>query len=292
MSEYTLIHSILKPKNGPEPTYRVLKPCWGGSGIFSYVWGCMQSIFTYPNDKYYFDMREFSPYYDPSITHTNNTWEYYFQQPYTKEYPDNNDIIATGIWNDHPSGFCHLTNISPEKRLVYHNIIKKNVILQPYIKEKIDKFAIQHDMANKKILGVHCRGDKAIFDCAHPNPPEHYINEIKEVEKDYDLIFIISDQDSYIEEIKNKFGNKVLSYEEAIHQTIFNREEMITNVAHGSKLKDKYKSGEGVVIDSYLLSYSKFIICPYSNVSTFSHYLNLDTQYMDIDIKYGHVKMY
>jgi len=291
MSEYTLLSSISKPADLSKRIYRVLRPTLGGCGMFSYVWTCLQSIYNYPNDKYYFDMRNFSPYYDPTITHTNNVWEYYFKQPHIDKYPDEDDIIDIGLWNGPPAYFCNLSGVSPENRLIFHNIIEKNVILLPHMREKIDTFVKKHDMSNKKILGVHCRSKHASFDSAYYNSPERYIKEIADVEKDYEMIFVISDDFLYIEDIKKAFGDKVLFDDDIERQTINNEEDQITNVAHGYKLRNQYNAGRGVITDAYLLGYSTFLICPYSNVSTFAHYLNLNMKYVDIDLKYGNTRL-
>jgi hypothetical protein len=238
------------------------------------------------------DMTEFSPYYDPTITHTKNVWEYYFEQTDCKTYPESNDIIEIGVWNAKPeSAYCNLSRVTSEKRQKIHNIIKRYIRPLAHIQEKIDAFATENEMAKKKILGVHCRGGNAAFDCAYPISPEQYNKEIEAIERDYDTIFVISDQQNFVDTIHARFGNKVLFFKNTSRTVLSDRAETITNVAHGYKLKDKYKAGEGCIIDAYLLGYSTFLICPYSNVSTFSHYLNTEMQYVDLDLKYGHTKL-
>ena len=195
MSEYTLISSIDK-KNA---TFRVIKPQWPNAGIFSYVWGILQSIYTFPNDKYYIDLSQWSPYYDPqTITHTHNVWEYYFKQPDSPTYPEYKDIITIGAWMDEPSGFAEFYDviIPDDKKIIYHNLIKKHIHLLPHIQSKMNSFVEHYGMNTKKILGVHCRGSSkntTQFAADAPLPPQIYIKEIEEVEKDYENIFVISE---------------------------------------------------------------------------------------------------
>jgi SAM-dependent methyltransferase len=114
-------------------------------------------MFEHPNELYYVDWTKFTPYYDPeTITHTHNVWEYYFKQPSIKNYPPAEQIIDVGIWNGHSSGYCNLCDITPERKLTYHNIITKNLILLPYLKNKIEQFETLHDLKNKNILDFGC----------------------------------------------------------------------------------------------------------------------------------------
>ena len=145
MSTYSLVSSI----DRQNAKYRVLKPAHH-AGIFSYVWVILQSMYTFPNDLYYVDMRKFSTYYDPSIARTDNVWEYFFEQPHTKECPTPEDIIDMGIWNDNPSGYCELSNVTQEKKDIYHSLIQTNLRLLPHIKEKIEQFKKDNDWEFKK----------------------------------------------------------------------------------------------------------------------------------------------
>lgn len=274
----------------PKRVYRVLKPGHLGAGMFSYVWVVLQSIYEHPNEKYYIDWTKFTPYYDPEkIKHTDNVWEYYFEQPDIKTMPSWDEIIDTGIWNGHESGYCHLANVDDYKKQKYAEIIQRYVKPVSHITEKIKSFEDKHSLKTKRVLGVHCRGKSGAFDGAHETSKDFYVNQVGELEKDYDVIFVISDEKTYINALSDKFGSKVIFYENAIRETL-DRKDMILVWGDDHKLKNKYQQGEDVIVDAFLLSNASFIICPYSNVSTFSHYLNPKAEYLDIDIKLGHIK--
>jgi hypothetical protein len=287
---YTYVLNTVSEFVDPKRKYRILKPVHLGAGMFSYIWVVLQSIYEHPNEKYYIDWTKFTPYYDPeTIKHTDNVWEYYFEQPDIKTIPPYDEIIAVGIWNGGESGYCHLCDISEQKRLKYAEIINQYVKPLPHISQKLQSFEDKHSLKTQRVLGVHCRGVSGAFDGAHKTSTDFYINQVGELEKDYDVIFVISDEFSYIESLLKKFGSKVVYYEDAIRETL-DRKDMILLPGDDHKLKNKYKQGEDVIIDSFLLSNASFIICPYSNVSTFSHFKNPNSQFLDVDIKLGHVK--
>ena len=288
MSEYTLISWVDKK----EAIYRVIKPQWSNAGIFSYVWGILQSIYTYPNNKYYIDMTRWSPYYDPeTVKHTENVWEYYFQQPDSPPYPPMEEIIETGAWLDAPSGFAEFYNviIPDDKKIAYHNLIKKHIHLLPHIQKKIDDFVSIHGMTTKKILGVHCRGSSkntTQFGADSPITPALYIKEIELVEQDYEKIFVISDSMEGIDAIKTRFGDKVIPAYESYRP----EGAQFDGKNYSVTLSKKYQSGEDAIVESYLLSYASYMIVASSNTSTFSRYLNLDLhlnkQYLNLYAKY------
>ena len=288
MSEYSLVTSIDKK----DATFRVIKPTWMNAGIFSYVWGILQSIYTYPNNKYYIDMTRWSPYYDPeTIKHTENVWEYYFRQPDSDAYPNSTDIIEIGAWMNEPSGFAEFYDviIPDDKKIVYHDLIKKHIHPLPHIQKKIDDFVAMYNMKNKKILGVHCRGSSkntTQFAADSPLTSEDYIRDIDLVEKDYDSIFVISDSTEGIEAIKTKYGEKVIPAYESYRPEGAQFDGKNFSVT----LSKKYQSGEDAVVEAYLLSYASYMIVASSNTSTFSRYLNLDLhlekRYVNLYAKY------
>ena len=169
--EYELVKNI----DFKNRRYRVLKPSHYPAGIFSYIWVCLQSMYTFPNDLYYVDMKQFSTYYDTSVAITDNVWEYYFEQPHTPMYPKDSEIIAMGIWNNHPSGYCDLSNVTSEKKQIYCEIIKKNVRPLSHISGKVKSYLVKHNWKSKKVLGVHCRGTDSYL----KQGVELYLNEVE-----------------------------------------------------------------------------------------------------------------
>ena len=110
-------------------------------------------------------------------------------------------------------------------------------------------------------------------------PPELYEKEILEVEKDYDAIFLITDEETFVEYFKSRFPDKLMYRNESPKSP--DASTMWTNP------KNPYEAGEGAIIDAYLLSDTQFMICPTSNISTFSKYLNKNLRYLNIYLKHN-----
>ena len=268
---------LLPKQENKAGTVRVIKP-GHNAGIFSYIWVILQSIYEHPDEKYYVDMRKFSGYYDQTITKTNNVWEYYFEQPDNiYEYPKSEDIIDVGCWNNHVSGYCDLSSVTEEKRQRYNGIIKKYIRLLPHLQEKVDTFLKTTDFLSKNVLGVHCRGTDSYL----KNSIDLYLSEIDLIEKDYDTIFLMSDDVDYFDAVKNKYKNKVVSYDGAT------RAKGSASVFENAQ--KPYQLGEGVIVESYIISNVKFLLHPRSNVTYFSRFLNLDLKWLNIDMKHGNV---
>lgn len=260
-------------------TVRVIKP-GHNAGIFSYIWVTLQSMYSFPNDKYYVDMRKFSGYYDPTITKTDNVWEYFFEQPDNiYEPPKREDIIETGCWNGDPnSGYCDLSVVDRTKKLKYNELIKKYVRPLPHIREKIDNFLKDNNFLARNVLGVHCRGTDSYL----KDSVELYIKEINLIEKDYDTIFLMSDDQDYFNAIKSTYKDKVINYDSTT------RGKGSASVFENAS--QPYKVGEDAIVDSFIMSNAKFLLHPRSNVTYFSRYLNPDLPYLNIDMKHGNTR--
>jgi hypothetical protein len=252
---------------------RILSPRWAPAGLFSYVWGCLQSMYLFPDDQFIVDMRKFSTYYDPSIAHTCNVWEYYWEQPPITRSDD--DTFLIGLWNEGDSGYSDIEIITDEKKQRYNKLIATNLRLLPHIQEKIDSFMSINDWKSKKVLGVHCRGS----DGGGLQSPSFYVEEAKLIENQFDIIFVASCDELYLQAFRNEFGDKVIVYEYAPRSK------------NGSALwlrpSAPYVAGEGAIIDAYLLSNTNFMIHPTSNVSTFAKYVNLNLETLNIYKKHG-----
>ena len=201
--------------------------------------------------------------------------KFYFLPEVIKHFKLAENIEKTGIWNDYFSGYCELSEVTTKKRNVYNKIINENLHLMPHVQEKINKFKEENKWGSKKILGVHCRGTDGIS----KQSPELYYQEILTIEKNYDSIFVITDDQVYISYLKSKFGSRLMYREESLISQ------------DGSTLwlypTNPYSVGEGAVIDAYLLAETQFMICPSSNVSHFSRYLNINLEYINIYKKYN-----
>lgn len=247
----------------------------GGCGICGYIWQVLRAIYHNPDKKYYIDF-ETCIYKDTSINE-DNVWNYYFKQPHINNHPDVNDIEKTvGLIDQEISEFRfnYLNNPSPEVikdiRLKYNNIIKNYIVLQPHIQKKIDDY-VQKNFKGKKILGLHLRGTD------HPDKKvmKEYMPIIKSKLRDYDYLFVSSDEEYRYKFVKAVFGEKVITYDSIKS----NNEEPLH---HSTKEPNyQYKIGEDVIIESYLLSKTDFLLCfSNSNVNFLSRCISPNLEFL------------
>ena len=118
-------------------------PC----GMCGYIWQVIRAMYHFPNNKYYILLEKECMFYDDSIEHTKNVWEYYFEQPHISNLPNQEAIIKKiGLLQDEFSEFRDCYFKKPTRELIqmrrneYHKIIEKNLILKSTIKQKINLF--------------------------------------------------------------------------------------------------------------------------------------------------------
>jgi hypothetical protein len=262
--------------------YVLLHPTQPNSGLFAFIWQTLRGMYHYPNNKYHILFGRECCYFDNDIYHqqgVENVWEYYFEQPHINSIPSEEQIIAeVGLLFDEFSEFRDVF-LEPEvykvRRSEYHEIIKNNLKLLPHVSEKLEAF-YNDNFVGKKVLGLHCRGTD------HPDkkPMHLYINEIDNHLKNYDAIFVTSDEQARVDYIKNIFKDRVITYptfrslnEGPLHYQ--------NNYSH-----NKYFIGEEVIIEAYLLSRTDFLLCcTGSNVNFFIRCLNKNIKYKIIETK-------
>lgn len=249
----------------------------GLCGMCGNVWQILRAMWHHPNVKYYIDFTQNCLYKDSNITNTDNVWEYYFEQPHTNKYPESSEIIGIidSIIDDPISEFRDVfipepkAEIFQNRREMFNEVIKKYIKLKPHIQDKIDYFVRKH-FTNKKIIGVHFRGTD------HPDKKEikEYMQVIKEKAANYDLIFCSSDEEPRYKMLKAIFGEKVVSYNSIRSQDGLPLHYYDLN---------KYKVGEDVIIESYILSKTNFLFCcSNSNVNYLARAINPSLDYISL----------
>lgn len=256
--------------------YRLLHPTQANSGLFAFIWQALRGMYHYPKDKYYVHFGYECCYFDNDIYKEqgiDNVWDYYFEQPHTNNMPNKNEIISeVGLLHDEFSEFRDIfldDKTYATRRSEYARIIENYVKLRSHVQEKID-FFYEDNFKNKKILGLHCRGTD------HPDkkPMQLYVKEIEYHLKNYDAIFITSDEQSRVEYIKNIFNDKVIEYPtfRSIDESPLHYQNLYSY--------NKYFIGEEVLIESYLLSKTDFLLCcTTSNVNYYVRCLNENLNY-------------
>lgn len=252
-------------------------------GMFGCVWQVIRAIYHNPDKLYYIN------FYDSIYNARNdNVFDYFFYQPHIDRFPFNEEIEKiVGHINSPDSEFVW-SEIKPnnkeeiqKRRLMFNSIINRYIKLKPSIQEKIDSF-VQNNFAGKKILGVHLRGT----DHPYKKPINVYIDEIKKVEKNYDKIFITSDEQERFDAVKNKFADKAISYaalrssasDKPLHMPSYE-----TRWTRDPSYEYQYKIAEDVIVESYLMSKTDFLFCfSASNVNLFARSLNPELECMEL----------
>lgn len=255
--------------------YTVIKP-QHNCGICGYIWQTIRAIYHNPNEKYYID---FSNSMYQLNRGTINIWDWFFEQPHTSTHPSADEIEKeVGIYFDQESEFIDIhtiPNTSEEvarRRKMFQNIIDKYIVLKSDLQSKVDDF-YESNMKGYKVLGAHFRGTD------HPDkkPMEYYLPIISEKLKDYDKIFICSDENSRFEAAKEAFGDKCIYYDELRSSS--------HSPLHSPRVRreDEYQRriGQDIIVESYLLSKTDFLYCCYgSNVNFLSRAINSQLPYI------------
>ncbi|MEM1249041.1 MAG: nodulation protein NodZ [Acidobacteriota bacterium] len=250
--------------------------------------------------------------------HGDNTWDYYFEPVAGLTYadlqrrlddPDDpveaEDVVTLTtdqLWEIHcvepDSIFPYPHNMHrntyhedpewyPKQRARAHRLIERYVRVKPHVLEKVDKFQREH-FGDTRVLGVHMRGtDKGTAD----GPPElmrivrppEYFPHIDAYTEEHGpcQIFIATDQKQFVEELEERYGDRVLAYDAFRASGIRNPFEMQDDLS--------YKKGEEVLIDCLLLSRCDHLLKCTSAVGEFAAYFEprlspLDLNHEPVDI--------
>ena len=190
----------------------------------------------------------------------SNAWEYYFKQVsnYTlKEvYESKNVILGTGFFSK--SMVRSYKEDSDLKEIFLRNV---------KIKEKFIKNAenfIKKNIHINSTLGVQIRGTNFRTTPLHPMPPsiDQIFYTIDKAMKHQKLkkIFLVTDQQSYLEEFKKKYGSK-LCFRDSVRANTGRIFHIIKNKNH------RYNLGIDAIEEMLIISKLKFLICSRSNVS-------------------------
>ena len=245
------------------------------AGLMSYFLQTVGSLnlLTEDSDKFYVKFDYNMLYQDPK--YGKNVWEYYFHQPFniSKEEAESVEkIIDIGR-----PGRLDL-NYTLNSIEHAHFIVNKYIHLKDHIKDKIESFLKLNVGSGEKLLAVHKRGTDHIND-APILPITKYFDAVDAIIDNYDKLLICSDEEYSVEAFKERYKDKVIYY-----NSIRATEPTAVGIHHSIGLKDPYKMGEDVVIETYLMARADYLIRTTSNVSYASIIIgkNVD-RYLDIE---------
>ncbi len=201
---------------------------------------------------------------------TKNVFEYYFIQPMKVNYfiyPWNTNVVKSN-YSDRDKielkyngkEFSYIVEESYLNKMAY--IYGKYIRLLPYIKKYIYS-SIRKKINARKTLGVHIRGTdfNKSFN-RHPVPVtiDEYIEKIQKAvgEYGYEQIFIATDDERSLEEIKEKISLPIVYYEDVTRS----KNNKSVAFSRSNRENDRYLLGLEVLRDVYTLAAcSGFIGC-------------------------------
>lgn len=189
----------------------------------------------------------------------NNTANFFLEN-YIMTKPEIHDYRLK-LWNmisDREDLLAH--------RLEIKSMIEKYVRPIKIIKDEIERFA-KENFSGKSVLSVHIRSTDYYF--TNLGLISERIKKIIDT-NGYEKIFVASDSLEAIMGICNKFDNACY-YKTDLRCEKINSPKPLCHIVNGD---EKIKHGRDVIVESYLLSYGKEIVCINSNVAGMACYLN------------------
>ena len=163
-----------------------------------------------------------------------------------------------------------------------HRILGRTVHLQASPLDVVTSFYRKHIVSrgDRPLLGLHLRGtDKMRNIGGRIIKPEEYHPLVRQFlsRRPDALIFIATDSPSFLVQMRNRYGEKVVAY---------NALRSERNAFADSKLEDNYKKGEDALVDALLLSCANLLIKPASALSEFSVYWNPALHNHTLELQY------
>ena len=244
----------------------------GGRGMFSIVNDLVDHLYVADKTGY-----KVKAYWEKSPYKTNpeeDAFSYYFE-PFV-EFAEDDKVVGEkksfasrrgNLITPRKGGLAQ-----PQQRSEVNKIIDKYISLKPNVSQKIHQFASAN--FGEYVIGLHIRG-KGRMDGGAKRlrqrgelvdgvPYNLYFDKLDEHTSKVGKckIFLCSDSQVVIEYCKNAYGDRIITYD----ATRSDGGEM-----HRSrKYRDqKYKLGEDVVAEAYLLSMCNYLIHGSSNVTNY-----------------------
>jgi hypothetical protein len=211
-----------------------------------------------------------SLHYD--VNHGENVWEYFFEKIDGDLVPDIDYILDDYI----PIKPFKKLNLRQTFNKLYTTYIKLNHQTRNIIEKNLN-------FVDCKTLGIHLRKTDKFLGSSFNEPMAipvedelvFRIVDEKLSSKIFNRIFLATDCDDTYKNFKSRYGNLIITVER-IRGTG-------TQAIHTSNRKNGYIKGLESLIDSYILSQCGFLIRSTSNLSSFSMFLNLNLECVNIN---------
>jgi hypothetical protein len=236
-----------------------------GAGFFSNVTYVLNHLIYCKKKKYIpiVDMKNFTTIYNEryKINNTYNAWNYYFKSfnkyKLREVYQSKKVIFSNNKYLKKINFFCHKI----PKINKFFNI--KNI--WPFLVKEAYLFIKNNFKKNERILGVHFRGTtyKRAKNHSFPPTPKIISKKIDEllIKFKYDKIFLVTEEEKYLNFIKKKYGNKCIyinSY----------RSNNIDAFKIYPRKKHRYLLGKEILVETLILSKCNGMLYQPTNVSS------------------------
>lgn len=210
-----------------------------------------------------------SLYYESS--RGENVWEYFFEK-IDNTNGENVDYVLNNHIDLKPIDGLNL-------RETFNKIFIENIKLNSKTQNTIDSST---KIIDSNTLGIHIRKTDKFFAQAFNEPMALPIDDDlvlklvdEKLKSGYKKIFLATDCSDTYDNFYKKYGNLMISVDRVRGKG--------TNAIHTNYSGDGYIKGLEALIDCYMLSKCGFLIRSTSNLSSFSMFLNLDLECININ---------
>ncbi len=258
-------------RKNPNKIFYVIKRIKGG-GLFSNMLYVLNHLILADKLKAIpvIDMENFTNLYNEKnkIDNSYNSWEYYFEpvsKYKLKEVYKSKFVIfcSEEIFKGQSLSY---TENTAQLRRVFLKYIK---IKKKFLKE-VNNFVKKYKI-NKSTLGIHWRGTDHKVLPGHPLPPTEtqILNAAKKILDKHKLkkIFLITEQNRYFKIFLREYRDKLVYFESF-------RSDRLKDFSSEVRKNHKYNLGRESLIETLVLSNTKYLLCSRSNISEFANFIS------------------
>jgi hypothetical protein len=246
------------------------------TGLFSVVTVLIENLMT-NSEKYDYAVELGPEYLYFDLTHGNNVWDYYFNQP--------SPTLGYGAYSNIEKGFLFdrkgILDVGNRSESYETAIAQAAMIFNTQIgfsKSMSKQLSSIHEELDleRSYVSVHKRETDYLLHSSRIKKCDEFFFEIEKNLGD-EKIFLATDSQKVLFEFKLRYGFR-LKYLK-IPRSLDN-----TGLHHITKRKyPNWLNGENAVIDAYLLSQGKNLFRTRSNLTTFSRILNPNLKCIEMD---------
>jgi hypothetical protein len=185
------------------------------------------------------------------------------------------DCTGNAVVSDHlyaPHTLC-LEELTPAKRAMYNDLVRRFIRLQPSVQARIDAFVDEHFTSDVFVVGVHYRGNEKAGEAHRASYGDvlQAINAAVATNVDGKEVryFVATDEGAFLAFMLERFPKQTLYLPGVCRSSEVLMGAGIQHVPHE-------KSALHATMDMYLLARTSHLVRTESNLSRWSTYINLN----------------